>query len=59
MEISQKATEPKFEPVTIRLDTQEEVDAMRQVASWSTVSEPLNKQLAERLCDQLLRYIKT
>jgi hypothetical protein len=59
MEISQKATEPKFEPVWIRLDTQEEVDAMRLVASWSTVSEPFNKQLAARLSSELGRYLTT
>ena len=57
MEISQKATEPKFEPVTIRLDTMQEVRAMKIIVSRSEVCvDPFNIQLKARLHEGLLHY---
>ena len=55
MEISQKATEPKFEPVTIRLDTVTEVAELRHVLYWSKG----NADMQMKLLDGLAIYTTT
>ena len=57
MEISQKATEQKFEPVTIRLDTMQEVRAMRCIVINASLVDDFNIMLRDSIYSDLELYV--